>query len=315
MLKETLTLMAGVLEATARKPGNVHRFADFQDATYLDFLLSAIAIGPVMERARQQGVGQTILEAVQATRQVVTNNTNLGIILLLAPLAAVPEDEELRQGVARVLQALTRQDAKAAYKGIRLARPGGMGKVARQDVTSTSSPRCTLLEAMRMASDRDWVARQYANNFQEVFEIGCPAFQAGLRQGLSLEGAIVRLHLELMAALPDTLIARKRGQKEALEAGRRAREVIDSDWPTGNGSLKLFEELDHWLRACGNGRNPGTTADLVTAVLYISLRQGCVSQEHWTNFASSDFPIRCRVGALKGPRGKASSKRSRGRRR
>ena len=33
--------LACVLEATARKPGNVHRFADFDDVSYLDFVTAA----------------------------------------------------------------------------------------------------------------------------------------------------------------------------------------------------------------------------------------------------------------------------------
>src|SRR5438876_739889 len=80
--------LACVLEATARKPGNVHRFMDFADTSYLDFLLSAAAIAPVMERAVGRPVGETVLEAIRATRRVTSANTNLGIVLLLAPLAA-----------------------------------------------------------------------------------------------------------------------------------------------------------------------------------------------------------------------------------
>src|SRR5258708_33075507 len=87
--------LACIWEATARKPGNVHRYCDFDDVSYLDFVVSAAAIAPVMENARGRRVGLTILEAVQATRQVVRTHTNLGIILLLAPFAAVPARMEL----------------------------------------------------------------------------------------------------------------------------------------------------------------------------------------------------------------------------
>src|SRR4051812_42861072 len=98
--------IACVLEATARKPGNVHRFADFDDLTHLDFLLSAAAIAPVMDEAPRRRVGETVLTAIQATRRVTTTNTNLGIVLLLAPLASVPPLEDLRAGVERVLAGL-----------------------------------------------------------------------------------------------------------------------------------------------------------------------------------------------------------------
>jgi triphosphoribosyl-dephospho-CoA synthase len=108
--------VACVWEATARKPGNVHRFQDFEDVTYLDFILSALALGPAMQEARSRPVGQTVLAAVRATRRVAHSNTNLGMILLLAPLAAVPEGEELRTGVGSVLAGLTVEDARLMYE-------------------------------------------------------------------------------------------------------------------------------------------------------------------------------------------------------
>src|SRR5215813_14217016 len=129
-----LTQVACVWEATARKPGNVHRYRDFDDASYLDFLLSAAAIAPVLEGAAAQPVGQTILETVRATRLVTQTNTNLGIILLLSPLAAVPAGEPLRDGLLCLLARLDVADARAAYEAIRLANPGGLGRMAEQDV-------------------------------------------------------------------------------------------------------------------------------------------------------------------------------------
>src|SRR5437868_14215473 len=115
--------LACIWEATARKPGNVHRYKDFEDVSYIDFLASAAAIAPVMENAPNRRVGETVLDAVEATRQVVTSNTNLGIILLLAPLAAVPRSESLETGVKCVLETLRVSDSRDVYRAIRLARP------------------------------------------------------------------------------------------------------------------------------------------------------------------------------------------------
>lgn len=265
--------LACIWEATARKPGNVHRFCDFADTTYLDFLASAAAIGPAMEGARQRGVGATVLEAIRATRQVTRVNTNLGIVLLLAPLAAVPDGEELRSGVARVLDGLGVEDARHVYEAIRLASPGGLGEAPEQDVRD--EPTLGLREAMALAADRDSVARQYANGFRDVFEIGMVALRVGLERSGSLEGAIIFCHLSLMAATPDTLIARKRGEAEAVEAAVRARAVLDLGWPTAS-AVAALTDLDAWLRAKGNSRNPGTTADLVTATLFAALRTGAI---------------------------------------
>ncbi len=267
--------LACIWEVTARKPGNVHRFCDFDDLGYLDFLLSAAAVGPVFDMAGQQRIGKTILEAVTATRRVVATNTNLGIVLLLAPLAAVTPSENLRAGISRVLDALDVEDARAVYRAIRLARPGGMGKVPDQDIDQ--EPAQTLREVMALAADRDLIARQYANGFQEILGDGVPALRKGLETTECLEGAIIYCHLQLMATYPDSLIIRKRGLAEAQEAGQRARQVLAQGWPHDQGSQSALAELDAWLRAEGHSRNPGTTADLVTACLFVLLREGTIS--------------------------------------
>ena len=268
---------ACLLEATARKPGNVHRFADFADATYLDFALSAGAIVPALDGAAGRGLGATILAAVEATRGVVATNTNLGLILLLAPLASVAPGVPLREGVAAVLAATIIADARLAYQAIRLARPGGLGRSdAGQDVAD--EPTITLLDAMRLASDRDLVARQYATGFADVFDRFVPALATRLaRGGANLEAAIVGAFLDFLAGHPDTLIARKRGAAVATEASRRAARVVALGWPDDPASGAAFADLDAWLRADGHARNPGSTADLVAAGLFVALRGGIIS--------------------------------------
>jgi triphosphoribosyl-dephospho-CoA synthase len=260
--------IACLWEVTARKPGNVHRHCDFADTHFLDFLLSASAVGPVLESASQRRVGETVLEAIRATRRVVSTNTNLGIVLLLAPLASVPANEDLRIGVGRALANLDVSDARVVYEAIRLAVPGGLGRVSKQDVYE--EPTQTLREVMHLAADRDSVARQYASDFREVFDDGVPALRAGLDHTGTVEGAIIHCHLTWMANHPDSLIARKRGPAEAEEASRRARRVLDA----GPGESSALTDLDAWLRAEDHTRNPGTSADLVTASLFVALRMG-----------------------------------------
>ena len=43
--------LACIIEATAPKPGNVHRGADFEEMSYADFCASAVAIAPAMDAA------------------------------------------------------------------------------------------------------------------------------------------------------------------------------------------------------------------------------------------------------------------------
>jgi len=269
--------LACVWEATARKPGNVHRFHDFQDTTYTDFLLSAAAIGPILDTANQRRVGETVLQCIQATRGVTQANTNLGIVLLLTPLAAVPLEVDLQTGLSRVLSELDDADSRMVYQAIRMAHPGGLGRVSQEDVSQ--EPTLPLREAMALAADRDMIARQYVTGFREVFNDGVPILLGSLkRQPLpSLEEAIIHCHLHLMANYPDSLIARKRNHAESEEAGRRASQVLASFWESKKARWEELAKLDAWLRADGNGRNPGTTADLVTASLFIALRQRSIS--------------------------------------
>ena len=138
--------LACVLEATAPKPGNVHRGADFEGLTFNDLLVSAVAIGPAVQRAPDRGVGTTVLAAVRATRALVATNTNLGTLLLLAPLAAVNPGQSLRAGIGSVLDALTATDAREIYEAIGLAGPAGLGRVDELDVAGP--PPASILDAM-----------------------------------------------------------------------------------------------------------------------------------------------------------------------
>jgi triphosphoribosyl-dephospho-CoA synthase len=266
--------LACLWEATARKPGNVHRFRDFDDASYVDFLTSAAAIAPVLERAADRPIGHTVLEAVRATRAVTATNTNLGVVLLLTPLAAVPRGDDVRSGIQHILASLDVSDARAVYEAIRLAAPAGLGRVAEQDVRT--EPTLTLRQVMELAAERDLVARQYARGYFDLFLAGVPALRSGLEQAGTLEGAIVFCHVLLLALNPDSLIARKRGRVEAEEASSRAEAVLQAGPPQGEAFQTALRDLDEWLRAEGRGRNPGTTADLVTACLFVALRDGSI---------------------------------------
>ncbi|HEX5103571.1 MAG TPA: triphosphoribosyl-dephospho-CoA synthase [Pirellulaceae bacterium] len=263
--------LACLLEATAPKAGNVHRGADFDDLTFHDFAASAVAIAPVIDAAAQRGIGRTILDAISATRALVATNTNLGIVLLLAPLAAIPRDEPLTAESARgVLSRLTADDCRYVYEAIRLARPGGLGKAPEMDVAS--EPPADLLAAMRAAADRDLVARQYADDFRLVLDEALKLLIAGRQQGWSLTDAIIHTHLQLLARYPDSLIVRKCGRETAAQASNMAGSVLEAGNPGDEPYFEALADFDFWLRADGHRRNPGTTADLLAAALFAGLR-------------------------------------------
>jgi triphosphoribosyl-dephospho-CoA synthase len=266
---------ACIWEATARKPGNVHRFVDFADLAYTDFLLSAAAIAPVLDQAPGRPLGQTILQAIQATRQVVATNSNLGIVLLLAPLAAVPPGQTIRAGLPDVLANTTVEDARDVYAAIRLAAPGGLGDAPEQDVRD--EPTRTLREVMALAADRDRIAAQYTNDFFDVQEMLSAGIAMALDRWGGLELAIVATFLAELADAHDSLIVRKRGVRVAEEVRRRSLAVFEAGWPDSPLGWEEFHTFDTWLREPGTGRNPGTTADLVAASLFLLLREGTIT--------------------------------------
>jgi triphosphoribosyl-dephospho-CoA synthase len=275
--------LACLWEATAQKPGNVHRFRDFEDVHYLDFVASAAAIAPVFDGLAQPGqrprgrgcVGRTVLAAIQQTRGVTQTNTNLGMVLLLVPLALADRAPGLRAGVERLLEQLGVDDAQSVYQAIRLAWPAGLGEVDEEDVRQ--EPVRNLREVMALAADRDLIARQYANGYGEVFNNGVPALQDGLAQTCALEGAIISCHLHLLAKHPDSLIARKCGSDLAEDASRGARDVLHAGWPDTAAGRLACVDFDAWLRGDGHRRNPGTTADLVAASLFVALRESIIT--------------------------------------
>ena len=168
----------------------------------------------------------------------------------------------------------TVDDAALAYRAIRLAKPGGLGEAVDQDIAG--EPTTTLLDAMRLAADRDLVARQYATTFADVFDRALPTLRSAIDRGWPVETAIVYAYLDFLAHRPDTLIARKLGEATALEASGRASRVLGLGWPDTPSGMEELADFDDWLRQDGHARNPGATADLVTAALFAALRDGTI---------------------------------------
>jgi triphosphoribosyl-dephospho-CoA synthase len=273
-LREQISL-ACLAEVVASKPGNVHRGADFEEMTFGDFAVSSIVIAEGIATAAE-GVGQAVLAAVSRTHQFVGQNTNLGIALLLAPLAAIPPEEGTQQGIQRVLAGLTAEDATHVYKAIRVASAGHLGSPEKWDVHQEEPPDDLLL-AMQAAADRDNIAKQYVTDFHDVFTIAdwiCDGEQP------ALDERIVRAHVKAMATWPDSLIARKCGAENAGTATHYARRAVECE-VDADQYWQAVAELDFWLRSDGQQRNPGTTADLVCAATFVTLREGRIQPPYF----------------------------------
>lgn len=295
-----IATLACVLEVTAPKPGNVHRGADFEDVTFSDFLISAVAVGEVFDQP-DLSVGQYVLQSVRQTEAFVGTNTNLGIVLLLSPLVAAVglgiergQKQLTSELVAECLRAVTPADGRKIFEAIALAKPGGLGDASKFDV-KTKQGEVDLMAAMELAADRDLIAKQYTCGLADVFGVGQRLLSQGRSLFADLNSAIVYAHVAWMAHQPDSLIVRKLGLPVAQQAMQRAQKILDaiSDTDAYRGVLqgkpscldeasveqfwRWVADLDFWLRSDGHRRNPGATADLIAATLFVAIYNGELS--------------------------------------
>ena len=270
---------ASILEASTAKPGNVHPTAEFPDLTHAELVAAGLAIATSMEHAAEVALGSTILAAVTAARSVTRSNANLGIVLAIAPLAAVPDDRPASPAaVAEVLARLTPADAADVWQAIELAQPGGMGQSGQHDLAGP--PPHDLMAAMRLAAPRDSIARLWADGYDSLFTGLVADLDAAIGRGLALDDAIVQAFLAQLAREPDSLIARKHGLPVAIEVSHQA--------ATALARPRMIPEFDLSLRS-PRRLNPGTTADLTAAALYILFRSGRLLATFRTT-ASPDSP-------------------------
>jgi triphosphoribosyl-dephospho-CoA synthase len=255
-------------ELNAPKPGNVHIFASGHGMEAKDFVDSAhVAAIPLTTPGLD--VGSRIFAAVEATWARVGQNTNLGIILLCAPIAHAAltfPRTELRTGVAKALAGLSLADAELAFKAISRANPGGLGEAPTHDVTQPA--RATLLEAMRAAADRDRIAWQYVNDFDDIFVLGLKSIAASRCDGCDKTMRVLRLYLSFLCAFPDSHIVRKFGDEAAERVLSEARSFVASlsRLPGSDEAYASALRFDQSLK--DRGLNPGTSADLTVATLF-----------------------------------------------
>jgi triphosphoribosyl-dephospho-CoA synthase len=259
---------ACMAELEALKPGNVHIFADGHGMTVQDFIASAEAAATVIAQPNLS-LGERILQSVQATQTVVNCNTNLGVILLCAPLIHAKLNKNntgLQANIHAALSDTTIADAEACFAAIRLANPAGLGDTALHDVNETAD--CTLLTAMQAAAPRDLIAQQYANNFMHVFD-GLACYQKALAKWQRPAWAATAVHLHYMANFLDSHIARKYGETIASLVQNEAREHDIEFSKVFNPKNYQAELLTFDAALKKRGLNPGTSADLTVATLLL----------------------------------------------
>ena len=260
---------ACVAELEALKPGNVHIFADGHGMTIHDFIKSAEAVTAMIAQP-DLSLGQRIFLSVEATYKAVACNTNLGIILLCAPLihaVITVKNGTLRQRLQQVLEQTSVTDAQFTFDAIALAKPAGLGVASQHDVHQAAD--CNLLQAMQSASERDLIALQYASGFEAIFNVSLPilALANTNNSPLNQTWLTTRLYLNLLATFPDSHIVRKYGATVAGQVQQQAKEHLANFNLSVNPKTYQRQLLDWDRQLKQQGINPGTSADLTVASL------------------------------------------------
>lgn len=298
--------LAILLEISANKPGNVSREAHFKTTRYEHFLASAVAVEPSFVKAAERGImmhyreiapnniylGEIVKEAVvSANAWQHGGNTLLGTILLLSPIAVAAgitltgkekfAVSKLRENIKLVVESTTPSDAVAVYEAINIANPNGLvDKAPTLDVNDPTSKKrileegTTLFDIFKISAPYDSISREWVENYPITFGIGLPYFTQQLKKTGSLNTAIVHTFLKVLSEVPDTLIARKVGLDRAEEVSEKAKEVLGAGGLTTLHGREKLSAFDKELRRPANQHNPGTTADIMAAILAISILNG-----------------------------------------
>lgn len=258
-------------ELDALKPGNVHRHSAGHGMDVAHFERAAeAAAGPIADPSLS--VGKRILRATEASVAATGLNTNLGIVLLCAPLAQAASETTFAIGLRRrldmILAALDEQDATDAFAAIRIANPAGLGQVDEGDVRDNPD-RLTLIKAMYLAAERDRIANAYVTAYSDIFDFALPVFQDARRLAIDSDLAVTTLHMSLLAEFPDTHISRKYGAAAAEEIREEAR-ALKAYWSPVASAKSMAPLIEFDAKMKTKGRNPGTTADFVVATLFVA---------------------------------------------
>jgi triphosphoribosyl-dephospho-CoA synthase len=275
---EQLYQQACEVELQAFKPGNVSVYSAAHDMTVDDFRLSAkVSAAPLCNP--DYSLGEKIFYAVKATREAVGCNTNLGIILLCAPLVQAvrycTEGVTLRQALHQVLENTTLADADWAFKAIALAAPAGLGEVAEQDVKASAS--VTLRQAMQLASSKDRIALQYLTDYKDIFDFTVLRYNHTLLKWDNHSWAAVAVYADLLSHYPDSHIERKYGDQYTEMVASRMIQLSNELSNTDNPDLivPLLHNIDQELKS--KRVNPGTTADITVATVLTVFLENFIS--------------------------------------
>ncbi len=273
-------VLAMVLEVSGTpKPGNIDREHDYVGTKYEDFLAAAIGVFPILEKGCNEGrIGQLILEASEeCVHWQRGGNTHFGAYILLFPLikaASAGHLSDLRSNVINIVKDTTVEDAVDFYRAfsmveVRIKSSGDLNaKEKSLDVSDQSSfehirsQGLTLFDIMSISAKNDMVAQEWVDGFSRSFKAAEKILKK--RQSSTMNDATVLTFIELLAEEPDTFVVKKYDMNKAVYVQGLALDVLEHRMTLNELSNRLYVEKI----------NPGSTADLIIAGIFIALLNG-----------------------------------------
>ena len=261
-------------EIKSLKPGNVHRYSEGHGMNLKDFLKSSLIISKCLTK-NNLDLGKKILISVNEIQNKIKKNTNLGIILMLSPIATIVQEEgviskeELLKKIKSLIKKQNIKNSIPIFKAISLTSPGGLGFSKKYDVNEP--PNTNLYKAMEFAKKKDLIARQYCNGFEDIYKIGIPAYKKFYNKWGKVDWALTGVYLTFLKKFNDTHIVRNKGNKIATSVKKEAKKYYF--FLKRNKNLtKIKKKLLIFDKKLKSKRiNPGTTADLTVATLLLEI--------------------------------------------
>ncbi len=277
--------LALLLEVSAYpKPGNVDRTHDFKDTSYEHFLASSVAVYPVLRAAaargsrKEPGLGKLIGRGVEAsTAWQSGGNTHFGALLLLIPLTMAAgaceryDMEKIKRKATEIMLNTTTDDAIEVYRAFPKAKVKVRRDVPELDLTDEGviqeirKKRFSLYEILTISASYDLISRELVGGFELTFRYATVINDFTKEERIN--DAITRAYLKLLSEEEDTFIAMKFGSEKSRYVKERAKRIVNRGYERED-----IEELDAEL--IKEGLNPGSTADIISAALFISILGG-----------------------------------------
>jgi triphosphoribosyl-dephospho-CoA synthase len=284
------------------KIGNVHRTRNFSQTRYEHFLAGIVAIQPnfisflkrVSEKIQTKEENLSFIRlglffksaAEDMMKWQSGGNVILGHILILAPLTSaaaiciklgLTSIKEYKEIVERVINDASLEDTINLYEAIRICNPGGLGKIDKYDIYNDQSfkelieDRVNLKTIFEYSMDYDLISREYANGFEIIINEGLPYFFDVFNQTKDINTSIVNTYLKLLSTHLDTLIIRKADKNSAIFVSNLALKILKYKGILTRKGLRLAIRYDKKIQQENGKLNPGTTADLMTGIIFCAL--------------------------------------------